>query len=183
MNKEVYLIRHGQSTFNVLYDLNGVDPLDYDAPLSELGIRQCAQARQEAIKLGVDLVVVSPLTRALETAIELFGGDPVPITVSSIHIENLANSCDIGRNPTVLSKAFPMLDFKHLEETWWYDGEKDERGVSVEPEQVYLLRVSEFSRWITSRPERSIAVVGHRTFFHKLTGRRLDNCEIMKWVC
>lgn len=181
MAKDVYLIRHGQSTFNMLFESSGIDPLHFDAPLSSLGNLQVAKVRQAAADLDADLVVASPLTRALQTAIGLFHGTPVPITVSSTHRERLGNSCDVGRAPSVLSEEFPTLRFDHLEETWWHNGEKDGRGVPVEPEALFIQRIVEFSRWVSSRPERTVVVVGHGTFFHRLTGRHLENCEIMQW--
>jgi broad specificity phosphatase PhoE len=182
MAKDVYLIRHGQSTFNLLFEASGVDPLHFDARLSELGIRQAAKARQTAASLSVDLVVASPLTRALETALGLFIDTPVPIIVSSIHRERLGNSCDVGRPPSVLLQEFPTLKFDHLENTWWYNGNKDDRGVPVEPDHLFMRRVKEFSHWVKYLPEQSVAIVGHGTFFHRLTGRHLDNCEIMQWT-
>ncbi|MBT4889211.1 MAG: histidine phosphatase family protein [Rhodospirillales bacterium] len=181
MVKNIYLIRHGQSTFNALYDLNAKDPLHFDAGLSDTGFQQAREASKAAIGLGVELIVTSPLRRALETTLTLFGGLPVPILVSSLHREKLANSCDVGTPTPALAKTFPGLDFSHLDDIWWHDGEKDTRGVSIEPESVYQARITEFSQWISTRSENSIAVVGHRTFFHHLAGHRLENCEIRKW--
>lgn len=182
MAKEIYLIRHGQSTFNVHFETSGIDPLHFDARLSSLGSRQVFEGRQAAAGLKADLVVVSPLTRALETALGLFGGEPVPVIVSCLHRERLGNSCDVGRKPSELWVEFPMLEFDHLDNIWWHDGEKDERGVAVEPEPLFLDRVEAFSRWVKARPESTVAVVGHGTFFHRLTGRHMENCEIMRWV-
>jgi glucosyl-3-phosphoglycerate phosphatase len=81
----IYLIRHGQSTFNALFDLNRVDPLHFDARLSQIGIEQVAAARQAASAIPVELVVVSPLTRAIQTAVGLFGEATVPIIVTDLH--------------------------------------------------------------------------------------------------
>ena len=39
-------------------------------------------------------------------------------------------------------------------------------------------RVERFRGWLAARPERMIAVVGHGTFFSRLTGRFLANCEV-----
>ena len=47
--KVVYLIRHGQSTFNAAYARDGVDPMLFDAPLSALGRRQVATLRDAAL--------------------------------------------------------------------------------------------------------------------------------------
>jgi hypothetical protein len=48
----------------------------------------------------------------------------------------------------------------------------------VEPAPVFEARVERFRSWLAERPERLIAVVGHGTFFHQLTGQMLRNCEV-----
>ena len=63
---ELFIARHGQNEDNVNGILNG----HRDLPLTELG-RQ--QARQLAVEIGragmaIDVVLASPLSRALETA-------------------------------------------------------------------------------------------------------------------
>jgi glucosyl-3-phosphoglycerate phosphatase len=182
MVQDVYLIRHGQSTFNAAFAANGVDPMHFDARVSEKGAGQIVRARQAALDLGVDLVVASPLTRALQTAIGLFDGAPVPIMVSSIHVERLEHSCDVGRAPAELSDEFPSLDFDHLADSWWHLGENGEGDFTVEPEPVLMDRVAAFSQWIAARPEPAVAVVGHGEFFQRLTGRYMENCEITHWM-
>ena len=181
MPKDIYLIRHGQSTFNAHCESCGGDPMLFDARLSDLGVAQVADARQAAAGIGADLIVVSPLTRALQTASGIFGDRRIPTIVSSLHRERLESSCDVGRAPALLAPEFPMFDFDHLADIWWHDGEKDDRGIAVEPDHSFSRRVGEFSRWIAARPEATLAVVGHGTFFHSLAGRYLQNCEIMKY--
>jgi glucosyl-3-phosphoglycerate phosphatase len=181
MPEYIYLIRHGQSTFNALFDLNRVDPLHFDARLSQIGIEQVAAARQAASDIPVDLVVVSPLTRAIQTAVGLYGDATVPMVVTDLHRERLENSCDIGRSPSTLSAEFPILTFDHLSDPWWHDGQKDNRGVAVEPDHLFAQRVIDFSRWLRARPEDVVVVVGHGGFFRQLSGRYLRNCEIMEW--
>ncbi len=182
MVQDVYLIRHGQSTFNAAFEANGVDPMHYGARLSDRGAGQITQARRAAPGLGVNLVVASPLTRALQTVTGLFDGTPVPIMVSSIHVERLEHSCDVGRAPAVLSDEFPSLDFDHLADSWWHLGENGEGDFAVEPEPVLMDRVAAFSQWNATRPEPAVAVVGHGEFFHRLTGRYMENFEIMHWT-
>jgi broad specificity phosphatase PhoE len=115
MSAQILLIRHGQSTFNAIFDQTNVDPLHFDAPLSPLGRQQIDLARQKLAMLPTpNLVICSPLTRAIETTLGLFGGSEIPITVTCHHRERLGNSCDVGRPPGVLAAAFPMLSFSHL---------------------------------------------------------------------
>ena len=66
MPTHTFLIRHGQSTFNELFDATGIDPLHHDARLTSKGRHQVVAAKEAAQRLGVDLVVVSPLTRAID---------------------------------------------------------------------------------------------------------------------
>jgi broad specificity phosphatase PhoE len=181
MTKRVHCIRHGQSTFNAAFELQRIDPLHWDAPLTEMGHEQVAVAAAEVRDIPYELIVTSPLTRAIQTTLGLFANHPSAdrIRVESLHCEHLASSCDVGRAPDALRREFPGLAFDHLEEVWWHrDGEPDERGIVFEPDETLLERVRHFHRWLEARPETLIAVVGHGTFFYHLTGRFLQNCEI-----
>ena len=129
-----------------------------------------------------ELILTTPLTRALQTTVEIFREHPSAdrIRVECLHREHLASSCDVGRAPAELIRDFPHLSFDHLEDVWWHRaGEPDERGIVLEPHEVLEERVRAFRTWIVARPERLIAVVGHGTFFYHLTGRVLRNCEIV----
>ena len=181
MTSKVYLIRHGQSTFNALYEIDGIDPMHFDARLSPLGLQQVAETRQATSELGVDLVVVSPLTRAIQTALGLFDGALTPIIVNDLLRERLHCSCDVGRPPGDLKAEFPQLSFDHLDHAWWLHGKDNRPGIIAESEELLARRLGEFSTWIAGRPEVSIAVVGHGEFFRRLAGRYLANCEIAEW--
>lgn len=61
---EIYFVRHGQSQFNAAFK-GEVDPLIYDAPLTELGFSQAAEARNRFSKMKITRVITSPLTRAI----------------------------------------------------------------------------------------------------------------------
>lgn len=79
----LHLIRHCQGYHNVA---GKVDPgayrsFDYwDAHLTQLGWQQAAALRRHIQQLGpafrADVVVISPLTRTLETAAGVFGSGP-----------------------------------------------------------------------------------------------------------
>jgi broad specificity phosphatase PhoE len=178
----VDLIRHGQSTFNEAYAATGVDPLHFDARLTALGRRQVAEARERLLATPYELVVTSPLTRAIETAVGLFGGRGIPIMVEPLHRERLESSCDVGRGPHELRAEFPDLAFDHLAPVWWHDApERDPRGWAIEEMDLVNQRRDAFAAWLAARPERVVAVVGHGTFFFHLTGRWMANCEVASW--
>ena len=182
-SKSILCIRHGESTFNAARPKAGADPLHFDAPMSAIGHEQVRLARSRLRGVPVELVVASPLTRALQTAIGLFADHPStpPILVSALLRERVENSCDVGRAPARLSADFPSLALSHLAEVWWHaEGVPDARGICVEPIERVEARVAEFRTLLASRHEHSIAVVGHGTFFYHLTGTSLANCEIVE---
>ena len=75
--------RHGQTTWNVLNKVCGRT----DAPLTELG-RQQAQALAEKTRdLGIDLIISSPLQRALDTAKAVAAVSGAPIITDDRLIE------------------------------------------------------------------------------------------------
>ena len=182
--RTILLIRHGESTFNASYAGSGVDPMLFDAPLTARGQEQVQAARLAMRERAVDVVLTSPLTRALQTSLGIFGDHPAspPIIVDALHRERLESSCDQGRSPRDLMREFPDVAFDHLADTWWHDeGVPDDRGIRVEPLDVMLARIHDFARAIRARPEAVTSVVGHATFFHHLTGRWMNNCEIVEW--
>lgn len=184
IERTILCIRHGESTFNAAYAADGVDPLLFDAPLTERGQEQVAAARVTLRDRSIDLVLTSPLTRAIQTTLGLFADHPSrpSIMVEPLHRERLESSCDQGRSPADLKAAFPGIAFDHLPATWWHaEGETDARGIHIEPVEVLLARMEAFISLLKGRAETTIAVVGHGTFFHHLTGRWLNNCEILPW--
>lgn len=178
----IVCIRHGESTFNAHHEATGRDPGHIDARLSERGRAQVAAARKALRGIPFELVVTSPLTRALQTTAGIFSDHPAgpDVLMEVLHRECQESSCDIGRAASVLAQEFPAFQVDHLPETWWYaDGEAGPEGWHVEPRTLFDQRVSGFRDWLRARPERTIAVVGHCTFFYHLTGRWLANCEAL----
>lgn len=174
MPESVYLIRHAQSTFNAVHDSHGVDPGHRDAPLTPFGHEQVSAARRRVDGLTLDLVITSPLTRALQTCDGLFGARDVPVLVEPLLAEHLASSCDVGRSPAELAAEFPRWSFEHLDDPWWFVGSND----GLEPLERLESRVQRFLSLLEWRSERTVAVVGHAGFFGALVGRRLANCEV-----
>ena len=183
--KTILCIRHGESTFNAMAVVSRVDPLHFAAPLSDAGKQQLLAARETLRTRPIELVITTPLTRALQTTAGVFADHPSSplILVEALHRERVENSCDVGRSPALLSKDFPAFALDHLPEVWWHAHDSpDDRGVCVEPVEEVQLRAAAFKRLLLQRPERLIAVVGHGTFFFNLIGRSLRNCEVVETV-
>lgn len=61
---KVYIIRHGQTDWNVQRKMQGVT----DIELNETGMSQAEEARKKINELDIDLILSSPLKRAKKTA-------------------------------------------------------------------------------------------------------------------
>lgn len=201
MPTDVFFIRHAQSAFNAAVEeikqaTAGLDqsalmtrfsslredPSLRDAPLSAEGHRQVAAAAAEAATLDVDLVLVSPLTRAVQTALGLFGTTGTPIEASPLHAERLFSICDVGRTPAELAAEFPGVGFSHLDDVWWHNDPSAVDAIVYESEDAFRTRVERFKQELAARPEARVAVVGHGLFFQEICGRHLDNCEIFPFA-
>lgn len=164
--------------FNAEWERTRRDPMIVDAPLSDLGHAQARRLSQSIADLGVEAVITSPLTRAIETTLNIFPDRMVPIEVDCLHREYLWSSCDVGRSPGLLAQQFRDLDFDHLEDPWWHCPSGDPTMVEKETLNGVMARVEGFLDRLRARPERRIAVVGHCTFFWLLTGHLMQNCEV-----
>jgi broad specificity phosphatase PhoE len=176
----VYLIRHGQSEFNAAHNDGDPDPMILDAPLTEKGRMQAEQARVAVMELGIQQVITSPLTRAIQTALTIFQG-VAPIKVLAGHRELLSHSCDVGRPASALQMEFPDLFFSHLDEIWWHQGVSNENGVPVEPRGIFQQRIRKFGLGLNELSEMKVAVVGHGDAFKELAGFSMANCEIREY--
>ncbi|MEM7462308.1 MAG: histidine phosphatase family protein [Pseudomonadota bacterium] len=176
----IYLIRHAQSQFNAVYDPDQPDPMIFDAPLSELGHIQGTETRHRISEIEIHRVIVSPLTRTLQTALLLFGPTR-NFEINAVVREQLLNSCDVGRSPPQLATDYPLFDFDHLDDVWWHNDTPDHRGFSVEPDQVLQERAAEFKEFLRDTGAHNTAVVTHGNFIRALTGIKPDNCQIIEF--
>ena len=119
--KRVCFVRHGQGEHNVSPRFWGL----VDSPLNQNG-RQQAHALHEAMESSLqefDLVVTSPLTRAIQTMQLGFKGCPARVAVLPLLRERLGAPCDVGRTRSELAQIFPELrgweGFTEMPEIWW----------------------------------------------------------------
>eukprot|EP00891_Asterochloris_glomerata_P005856 jgi/Astpho2/5856/Aster-02362 len=164
-------MRHGRSQMNDFlaehpYKSPGFeDPLLYDTRLTQYGAQQAEAARPDAEKLNPkpQVLILSPLTRALQTAELAFAGS------------------DVGRTSGELAQEFDH-DFSELEGLWWYnEGSQDAKHIAEEPMDRFQQRMQAFKKYLKLRPENVLGVVAHHGVLHELTGKDFSNCEI--WSC
>jgi broad specificity phosphatase PhoE len=170
----MFLLRHGQSYFNLHFGETRVDPGIEDPELTPLGIEQAAAAAMQLADLALTRMIVSPYTRALQTAQPVLGIHKVPVNVMSEVREQAAFVCDIGTPPALLAIRFPHHDFGHLAPKWWHDG--------VETSEETTARANAFRALMAARDDSATTLlVGHWAFIRALTGVSLENGEILEF--
>jgi broad specificity phosphatase PhoE len=96
----------------------------YDTRLTEEGKAQAVLARVDAKALSPkpEVLITSPLTRALHTAQLAFGESlGCPTVVEPTCSERIWLSSDVGRQPNELQQDFPTVDLDSLEDVWWHN--------------------------------------------------------------
>ncbi|KXZ47633.1 hypothetical protein GPECTOR_34g792 [Gonium pectorale] len=161
------------------------DPMMYDTVLTSRGTAgaRAAASAAAALRPAPELLVVSPLTRALQTAelafLPHYGG---PVLVEPLARERVWHASDIGSGREDLEARFPhgRYDFASLPDVWWHCPDPDRpREVELEPEDLFRARVQALRRWLAERPESTIAVVAHWGLLYELTGGAdFENCQI-----
>lgn len=162
------LLRHGQSAFNVHYAASHRDPGIVDPPLTGLGLTQAEAAAEALAGLGLRQIVVSPYTRALQTALAVADRLGLAMQLSPLVRECYAFSCDIGRRRSELERAWPGLDFSPVAEVWW-PGERESFS-SVRA------RAARFrAEMAATAGHETTLVVSHWAFILAFTGERVEN--------
>jgi glucosyl-3-phosphoglycerate phosphatase len=176
----MYLLRHGQSYFNVHYSATGIDPGIEDPELTPLGHQQAAAAARQLANADIAHVIVSPYTRALQTAEPLLGRPPTPSAPArSVRVmhevrERRVFVCDVGSPPAQLAERFPHHDFSHLPAQWW--------PVERESERATIARAAAFRETMAANAQSArTVVVAHWAFILALTGRSVENGEVLHY--
>ncbi len=166
------LLRHGESEFNAVYSATRRDPGLVDPPLTAVGRAQARAAAEALARSGVRRLIVSPYTRALETAEIISRHLGLPVTVEALVRERAAFVCDIGTERSLLAPRWPAWSFAHLEERWWCEPVESERALS--------LRCRRFRDTMAAAADwRRVAVISHWGFLRCLTGRPFATGESM----
>ena len=118
----MFLLRHGQSYFNLHFNLTRLDPGIEDPELTPLGMQQAAAAAEKLADAPLTRIIVSPYTRALQTAQPFLESHDAPVDIMHEVRERAAFVCDVGSTPESLAARFPHHDFGHLPRRWWHPG-------------------------------------------------------------
>ena len=176
--KNILCIRHGRAVHNVLSDKIGDKAYflkeSYDAPLVEEGILQAKELGNNSKQLkNIDIVFVSPLTRTLQTAENIFEKNQKVKIVALDKIKEFPQGIDIcnkRRNRIELKEKFKKVDFSLL------DSDSDQMWREDRYEKVEELkeRIDEFKKFVMNENDNNIAIVSHNNFLKELL---FQNCD------
>jgi broad specificity phosphatase PhoE len=165
--KNIYYLRHAESTYNKQYRETNIVPHNIiDADVTLAGMDQINKLKDSEILLGIkfDYVIVSPLKRTMNTFLHL--GSNIKynkLIVTDLCREHKINECDFMNGEDIIFET--QLELKK--------------------------RICEFKTLIHSLDGSDILVVSHADFIFYSTcevindeefGNWLDNCEILHYI-
>ena len=197
--KRLHFLRHGQAAHNVraeqmrtlgctfqeFLDTMAQDDA-FDAPLTQLGLEQAHEQQVRARDLEVDMIVASPLSRAIDTAEIVFPGASCRRVIREEWREvngMLLNAQRLSR--TELSRKYPLWSELTLD--------MDDDGLwspQLETTAACAERAYNGLCWLWEANEANIAIAAHGGIFSYLLNEhecvtaspslrhRFHNCEI-----
>ena len=145
-----------------------------------------------------DLCVTTPLARAIETAHLAFGSIAKKFLVTPMLCETATGPAGLklagpqrGHSVDEMKANHPYItswDLSLMTDDNWILGEAiepvEEAGGKIGPAWHTPLPVEErlepLAKFLKSRPEARVVVVGHSGVFDKLLGRDMGNCELLE---
>jgi glucosyl-3-phosphoglycerate phosphatase len=170
----MFLLRHGQSFFNLQFTPTRIDPGIEDPELTELGQAQAQAAAAQLAHVSLTRIIISPYMRALQTAEPFLKTHRASVDIMHEVRERAAFVCDVGSHPKILAARFPHHDFQHLHSPWW--------SAPVETLEATTLRADEFRALMAARADAATTLlVSHWAFILALTGTSLSNGDILEY--
>eukprot|EP00586_Coscinodiscus_wailesii_P007717 CAMPEP_0172521400 /NCGR_PEP_ID=MMETSP1066-20121228/292561_1 /TAXON_ID=671091 /ORGANISM="Coscinodiscus wailesii, Strain CCMP2513" /LENGTH=232 /DNA_ID=CAMNT_0013304307 /DNA_START=101 /DNA_END=799 /DNA_ORIENTATION=+ len=201
----------GDPNFTDIFPPHESDKYYRDSPLSPTGRSQAQNLAQSLLTASdddddvktdllksIDLIVVSPLERTLQTAhialpphLLFLSPSTVPRVALPLAAERLYLVSDLGSHRCDLMERYPYIDFESEmagKDVWWYtsdvpqeewrpSGEGQVYACAGEPEVAFRTRMNRLCEWLEGRKELNIALVCHWGVVEWLTGEDFDNCQ------
>jgi broad specificity phosphatase PhoE len=177
----VYFFRHGAAISNQagLTEAQLLHPRFLDAPLNDHGRAQARAAGAELATVlrgaSVDVVLVSPLFRALETAELILSACGIQPHVRVLEVLREAHGvrpCDARRPRSEAADRFPSFDWSAIETELdtWHDASSRETLHALRD------RCYRFETILRSLSARNVIVVSHGVFLEQLLDGALGAC-------
>jgi broad specificity phosphatase PhoE len=203
--KVVYFLRHAEGTHNQAHDKYGSPRWEdefarteafLDAPLTPFGVQDAQRKGQPSVQAElergmppIERVVVSPISRAIQTAQHFFAKEQVPsepfTCIESCRETFDCHTCNKRRPLSELKRAFPGVDFSRMkdeDDQLWSTTHRETTAEIQERAREFLL---EFFREI---PDKYVVVAAHLSIIEAIcavtmgTQVRPSNCEVVPIV-
>lgn len=176
---EIYVVRHGQTDYNIKHVFQG----HIDIPLNETGKKQAQEIALRFKDIDIDMILVSPLQRTIQTAEYISQVTDIPITVEE----------------RIIERSFGDMEGHQNRENWnikmMLDYNKNYNIENIEPIQSLFKRIYNFLDEITEKyKDKKIVLVTHGAVsqpiecyfngmpetmdFEHLEKLTLKNCEV-----
>ena len=190
--KNIYCIRHGLALHNVLGQEIGSKAYFlekcFDAPLVDKGILQAKELRKKWDNLDkIQKVFVSPLTRTLQTAENIFK-DKFGLKIIALdgikEFPQGMETCNKRRERKELESNFKRIDFSELDSDTDQMWREDRFETIEELEQ----RIEDFKNLLKKLDDENVAVVSHSSFLKQMLygtigddSNQLNHCHPYKF--
>jgi len=197
--KVVHFIRHAQGTHNLAVSQEGelaYSSWNYrDARLTPQGVAQSAEAVRITDAMTFDTVLISPLSRTLQTAIAAIPSQHGNMAAEELVRERIGlNPCDYRRERHELQSEFPQINFDLLpseSDTLW---SRDRESLEALQNRCDAFLTKLFDGQLTAAC-KYVGVVTHNDFLTMLlydsslrmapsmpADKKFANCEIRSYV-
>ncbi|KAG6402624.1 hypothetical protein SASPL_134826 [Salvia splendens] len=182
--KTIHLVRHAQGFHNVSGEKDHsayMSPEFFDAALTPLGWKQVDNLQKHVHSKGIskkiELVVVSPLLRTMQTAVGVFGGGGFDdgIKAAPLMTENAGESdrpaiSSLNAPPCVAMELCRERMIETDDDTLWTVDVREANEEVAERGQKFL-------NWLWTREESEIAIVTHSGFLIHTLSAYGDDCQ------
>lgn len=162
----LYVVRHGKTAWNLEHKCQGIS----DIPLIEEGRTKAKELSSLVKTLDIDVVISSPLSRAIETA-KLLTDNEMPINIDDRLIER-----DWGMNEGMVVDSLDQIDC--------WDVILNTNVQNIERVQDFMKRISEFLEDTKNKyPDKNVLVVSHSAVLrviHYLLGDIPEDGDLTK---
>ncbi|HVV39301.1 MAG TPA: histidine phosphatase family protein [Candidatus Paceibacterota bacterium] len=170
--KTIYLVRHGESEANAIKV-----HASSESPLTQKGHEQAEFIAERAMKLPLDIIVASTMTRAQQTAQHIADKTGRVITSSALFVEgrNASELIGISEIDGEGSRIQKIIDDNFYNNKPRYSDEEDFAEVTA--------RVSSALKYLEDLPHEHILVVTHGWFLKVLLAYALFGKDVTPREC
>lgn len=179
IQKTVWCLRHGISLHNKMYKIMGMSAYVHldDTNLLEEGFIQAKKTNQEWNEINdIDIVFVSPLTRTIETALNIFRNINVKIYALDLIKEYPGSYERINKRKSkeiLIDNYGDKIDFSYLmndKDSYWKEGIEFKETIPQLKKRVEMTK-----EFFKQRNEKNIAMVSHSSFINYFLYDNLDD--------